>query len=84
MVNFAARCQARVPERLHEAFGKATDDAAAWALSVEVAADQWRELIAEGVEHLHVYTLNNPDLSFEICRALGYEAEPLAVAGGAA
>ncbi len=84
MVNFAARCQARVPERLHEAFGKATDDAAAWALSVEVAAAQWRELIAEGVEHLHVYTLNNPDLSFEICRALGYEAEPLAVAGGAA
>lgn len=83
MVNFAARCQARVPDWLHEAYGK-TSEAEASRLSVDVAVTQWRALIAEGVEHLHVYTLNNPDLSFEICRAIGYEAEPLAAAGGAA
>ena len=83
MVNFAARCQARVPDWLHTAFGRATDDAEAGRLSIAVAVDQWRALIDEGVEHLHVYTLNNPDLSFEICRALGYEATPLAASGAA-
>ena len=83
MVNFAARCQARVPDWLHTAFGRATDEAEAGRLSIAVAVDQWRALIDEGVEHLHVYTLNNPDLSFEICRALGYEATPLAASGAA-
>jgi methylenetetrahydrofolate reductase (NADPH) len=83
MVNFAARCQARVPDWLHTAFGRATDEAEAGRLSIAVAVDQWRGLIDEGVEHLHVYTLNNPDLSFEICRALGYEATPLAASGAA-
>lgn len=83
MVNFAARCQARVPDWLHTAFGRATEEEEAGRLSIAVAVDQWRALIDEGVEHLHVYTLNNPDLSFEICRALGYEATPLAASGAA-
>lgn len=84
MANFAARCQARVPDWLRAAYAGVADDAEAAKLSVDVAVAQWRGLIAEGVEHLHVYTLNNPDLSFEICRAIGYRAEPLAAAGGAA
>ena len=42
--------------------------------------EQCDALIAEGVEHLHVYTLNNPDLTFDVCRALGYVAAPLAAA----
>lgn len=83
MVNFAARCQARVPDWLHTAFGRAVDEEEAGRLSIAVAVDQWRALIDEGVEHLHVYTLNNPDLSFEICQALGYEANPLAASGAA-
>ena len=52
-----------------------------------IACEQCDALIAEGVEHLHVYTLNNPDLTFDVCRALGYVAAPLAFAadgGGAA
>lgn len=83
MVNFAARCQARVPDWLHAAFARALDEEEAGRLSIAVAVDQWRALIDEGVEHLHVYTLNNPDLSFEICRALGYETTPLAASGAA-
>jgi methylenetetrahydrofolate reductase (NADPH) len=83
MVNFAARCQARVPDWLHAAFARALDEEEAGRLSIAVAVDQWRGLIDEGVEHLHVYTLNNPDLSFEICRALGYETTPLAASGAA-
>ena len=84
MTNFAARCQARVPEWMHSAYGKAADEAAAYLLSVAIATEQVDGLIREGIEHLHVYTLNNPDLSFDICRELGYHAAPLATAEGGA
>ena len=86
MVGFAARCKAAVPEWMHRAFERADSDEAAHLLSVAIACEQCDGLIAEGVEHLHVYTLNNPDLTFDVCRALGYSAAPLAAAeaGGAA
>ncbi len=86
MLNFAARCRAAVPEWMHKAYAHADTPEAAHLLSVATAADQCSGLIAEGVEHLHVYTLNNPDLTFDVCRALGYVAAPLAFAaeGGAA
>lgn len=87
MVNFAARCRAAVPDWMHQAFAHAETPESAYLLSVSIACEQCDGLIAEGVEHLHVYTLNNPDLSFDICRALGYVAAPLAAAvdaGGAA
>jgi methylenetetrahydrofolate reductase (NADPH) len=84
MVNFAARCQARVPEWMHKAYGNAADTDAAHLLSVALATEQIDGLIREGVGHVHVYTLNNPDLSYDICRALGYNAAPLAAAEGGA
>jgi methylenetetrahydrofolate reductase (NADPH) len=86
MLNFAQRCQARVPGWMHKAFARAAEDEAEHLLSVSIAADQCDELMREGVEHLHFYTLNNPDLTFDVCRALGYAAAPLAsaVEGGAA
>jgi methylenetetrahydrofolate reductase (NADPH) len=84
MTNFAARCQARVPDWMHAAYAEAVEVDAARALSVELALKQLRALVAEGVEHLHIYTLNNPDLSFDICEALGYRAQPAAVAQGGA
>ncbi len=80
MVNFAGRCQAKVPEWMHHAFARADTEADAYLLSVSIACDQCDALIAEGAEHLHVYTLNNPDLTFDVCRALGYAAAPLAAA----
>lgn len=80
MVNFAARCQARVPDWMHAAFARADTPEAAYQLSVALACDQIDALIDEGVEHLHLYTLNNPDLTFDVCRALGYVAAPLAAA----
>lgn len=85
MVNFAARCRASVPEWMHRAFGRADTEEAAHVLAVAVACEQCDGLIAEGVEHLHLYTLNNPDLTFDVCRTLGYAAAPLqaAVEGGA-
>lgn len=82
MKNFAARCEARVPDWMEKAFANADTPEAAHLLSVSIAADQCDGLITEGVEHLHIYTLNNPDLTFDICRALGHVAAPLAAAQG--
>ena len=80
MVNFAARCRSSVPEWMHEAYARAETPEEAYTLSVAIAFEQCEALIDEGVEHLHVYTLNNPDLTFDVCRTLGYVATPLAVA----
>ena len=80
MVNFAARCRASVPEWMHKAFANAATPEEAHVLSVSIACEQCDGLIAGGAEHLHVYTLNNPDLSFDVCRTLGYVAAPLAAA----
>ncbi len=80
MVNFAARCRSSVPEWMHKAFARAETPEEAYTLSVAIACDQCDALIAEGVDHLHVYTLNNPDLTFDVCRTLGYVAAPLAAA----
>jgi methylenetetrahydrofolate reductase (NADPH) len=87
MVNFAARCHAAVPDWMHRAYGNAQDEEAAHLLSVAIATEKCDRLIREGVGHLHFYTLNNPDLTFDVCRVLGYAAAPLAAAaeaGGAA
>jgi methylenetetrahydrofolate reductase (NADPH) len=82
MVNFARRCKASVPDWMRRAFERADSEAAAYTLSVALACEQCDGLIAEGVEHLHLYTLNNPDLTFDVCRTLGYAAAPLAAAEG--
>ena len=81
MTGFAARCGAAVPDWMHRAWARADSDEAAHLLSVAVASDQCDGLIEEGVDHLHFYTLNNPDLTFDVCRALGFEAAPLSLAG---
>jgi methylenetetrahydrofolate reductase (NADPH) len=82
MLNFAGRCQARVPEWMHRAFARAETEEQAHLLAVSIAADLCDTLAEEGAEHLHFYTLNNPDLTFDVCRALGYAAAPLAAAEG--
>ncbi|MEL6980446.1 MAG: methylenetetrahydrofolate reductase [Pseudomonadota bacterium] len=84
MVKFAAGCGANVPQRLHELYAAAETPEAAKALSLSLCVAQCRDLLERGgVEHLHFYTLNTPDLTFETCRALGIEprAEDLAAAG---
>ena len=80
MLNFAGRCRATVPDWMHKAFARVETPEDAHLLSVSIATEQADALIDEGVEHLHVYTLNNPDLTFDVCRALGYVAAPLAFA----
>ncbi len=67
---------------MHKAFARAETPEEAYLLSVAIACEQCDALIAEGVEHLHVYTLNNPDLTFDVCRALGLCGGAAGVCGG--
>ena len=71
MLRFADMCQAKVPDWMHQAFRHAGDDAD--VLATALCAEQCYELQSEGVDHLHFYTLNNPDLVYNICRALGFQ-----------
>ncbi|SDZ89707.1 methylenetetrahydrofolate reductase [NAD(P)H] [Rubrimonas cliftonensis] len=85
MRHFAEGCGASVPDWMTSAFENAADEEAARDLAVSIASEQCAQLLAEGASHLHVYTLNNPDLPFEVCRAIGFEPQPtrVAAAGGA-
>lgn len=68
---FAARCGARVPAWLDEAFAAARRDGREELLATAVATELCSELLEGGVEHLHFYTLNRPHLTRTICHALG-------------
>lgn len=71
---FAARCGARVPPRLDEAFQMATRDGREDLLALTHCTTQCDRLLAEGVPGLHFYTLNRPHLVREVCHALGVKA----------
>jgi methylenetetrahydrofolate reductase (NADPH) len=71
---FAARCGAHVPVRLDEAFHLAARDGRAELLALTQCTTLCTRLIEEGVQDLHFYTLNRPDLTREVCHALGVTA----------
>jgi len=70
---FARACGARIPAWLDIAFDKAAqhDDGRSDLLAVAIATELCGKLVEEGVDHLHFYTLNRPDLTRDICHALG-------------
>ncbi len=68
---FAARCGARIPAWLDDAYGKAKRDGREDLLSVALATELCSDLIEGGVEDLHFYTLNRPHLTREVAHALG-------------
>jgi methylenetetrahydrofolate reductase (NADPH) len=48
------------------------DDPEARAMvAATVATEQCRRLVAEGLTEFHFYTLNKPEVSLAVCRALG-------------
>ena len=73
---FARACGARVPAWMVEAYDKATRDGREDLLSIALATELCDTLISEGVEHVHFYTLNRPELTRKTCRALGLTAQP--------
>ena len=70
---FAARCGTSVPAWAEEAFARAGKPGEA-ALARDIAVDLCTRLIKGGVDRLHFYTLNRPELTAEVCAALGIEA----------
>ncbi len=68
---FAARCGARVPAWLEDAYTTAARDDRQDLLSIALCTELCDTLISEGVEDLHFYTLNRPTLSRDVCHALG-------------
>ena len=74
---FAERCGTSVPAwavAAFEAAGKEGEAALAQDLSVRLC----RDLLNGGVDHLHFYTLNKPDLTLAVCRELGVAENDLA------
>lgn len=72
---FAARCGARVPARLDEAFTTAARDGREELLALAQCTALCDKLIEGGAEALHFYTLNRPGLTREVVRALGIAPE---------
>lgn len=72
---FANRCGAHVPGRLDEAFQNAARDGREELLSLTQCTTLCTRLIEGGVEDLHFYTLNRPNLTREVVRALGISPE---------
>ena len=70
---FAQACGTSIPGWLADAFERAERDGEGRAdlLAIAVATELCGKLVEGGVEHLHFYTLNRPDLTRDICHALG-------------
>lgn len=68
---FAAACGTHIPQVIVDAFENATRDGVTDLLATAVATELCDELLRGGVEHLHFYTLNRPELTRDICHALG-------------
>jgi len=73
IVRFAKNCQANVPDWVCEKF-EGLDDKPEEArkIATELLVEQSLDLAANGVEHIHYYTLNKSGITKEACEALGY------------
>ncbi len=72
---FARACGATIPEALEAAFERALRDDRADLLAIAQATELCDMLVEEGCDHLHFYTLNRPELTRDVCAALGLVPE---------
>ena len=69
--SFAARCGTPIPAHIAAGFDRAEREDRAALYALTHCADLCDTLLCEGVENLHFYTLNRPELTLQVCRALG-------------
>ena len=69
--NFARRCGTHIPKWVEDAFGKAVRDGREDLLATALCTELCSELLDGGVEAFHFYTLNRPELTRDVCYALG-------------
>lgn len=68
---FASACGTTIPPWLDDAFAKAARDGRNDLLATALCSELCTNLIEGGVEKLHFYTLNRPELTRDVCFALG-------------
>ena len=68
---FAEKCGTKIPLWLDQAFDAAIRDNRHDLLAQALCTELCSDLVEEGVDALHFYTLNRPDLTRSICHALG-------------
>lgn len=69
---FSERCGASVPTHFEAKFASvANHPAAQYQLSLDLAVELCERLSLEGVDHFHLYTLNQTDMCLDISLALG-------------
>ena len=70
-VRFAKRCGTHIPTWVVDAFEKAERDGREDLLATAICTELCSDLMEGGVNSLHFYTLNRPDLTRDVCHALG-------------
>ncbi|SPJ23774.1 methylenetetrahydrofolate reductase [NAD(P)H] [Palleronia abyssalis] len=73
---FAASCGTVIPDWVDQAFEAADRDDRSDLLATAICTEMSSELLAEGVDKLHFYTLNKPHLTRDVIHALGLAPEP--------
>ncbi|WP_439156373.1 methylenetetrahydrofolate reductase [NAD(P)H] [Yoonia sp.] len=68
---FAAQCGTHIPQLIQDAFTNATRDGTTDLLATALATELCDDLRQGGVDHFHFYTLNRPELTRDVCHALG-------------
>lgn len=68
---FAGRCGTSIPSIITDAFERSEKTGTSTLLATALATELCDDLITGGVDHLHFYTLNRPELTRDICHALG-------------
>lgn len=69
--NFARRCGTVIPQWVEDAFDKAERDGREELLATAMCTELCSDLLEGGVSNLHFYTLNRPELTRDVCFALG-------------
>ncbi|MDU8910291.1 methylenetetrahydrofolate reductase [NAD(P)H] [Aestuariicoccus sp. MJ-SS9] len=72
---FAQGCGATIPAWVADAFEKAERDGREDLLATAICTELCSDLIDGGVDSLHFYTLNRPELTRDVCFALGVTPE---------
>lgn len=71
MCKFAKRCEANVPDWLHEKFaGLENKPEEARKIAIDLLVSQTEDLAKNGVEHIHYYTLNKSDITKQAVEVL--------------
>ncbi len=72
IVRFAKNCQANIPDWVGAKFeGLEDKPEEAYKVAVDLLVEQSLDLAANGVEHIHYYTLNKAGITVDACEALG-------------